>query len=145
MASQCRWHKRGGFHPWVGKLPWRRAWEPTPVFLPGAFHGQRSLAGYCPWGRKESDTTERLTQTRPLNSSLRKQYTEIERKNILIPFLNNHNHLFIGYLHLSSPAHLIKLWVQIKNCSSCCLPYADFPAILAFHLSNNSKPSFAKI
>ena len=44
----------------VGKLPWRRAWQPTPVFFPGESHGQRSLVGYNPWGRKESDTTERL-------------------------------------------------------------------------------------
>ena len=52
---------RPGFHPWVGKIPWRRAWQPTPVFLPGESHGQRSLAGYSPWGRKESDATEQLT------------------------------------------------------------------------------------
>ena len=46
---------------WVGKIPWRREGQPTPVFLPGEFHGQRSLAGYSPWGHKESDTTERLS------------------------------------------------------------------------------------
>ena len=46
-----------GFDPWVGKIPWRRAWLPTPVFLPRGFPGQRSLVGYNPWGRKESDTT----------------------------------------------------------------------------------------
>ena len=51
-----------GFHPWVGKIPWRRAWQPTPVSLPRESHGQRSLEGYGPRGRKESDTTERLTQ-----------------------------------------------------------------------------------
>ena len=44
--------------PWVRKIPWRRAWQPTPVFLPGESHGQRSLAGYSPWGRKEFNTTE---------------------------------------------------------------------------------------
>ena len=44
--------------PWVGKIPWRRAWQPTPVFLPGKFHEQRSLVGYSPWGHKESDRTE---------------------------------------------------------------------------------------
>ena len=38
---------------WVGKIPWRRKWQPTPVFLPGESHGQRSLVGYSPWGRKE--------------------------------------------------------------------------------------------
>ena len=57
-SCQCRGHKRQGFDPWVGKIPWRRKRQPTPVFLPGESHGQRSLAGYSPWGCKESDTTE---------------------------------------------------------------------------------------
>ena len=47
-ACQCRRHKRRGFNPWVRKIPWRRAWQPTLVVLPGEFHGQRSLAGYSP-------------------------------------------------------------------------------------------------
>ena len=45
--------ERAGFDPWVGKVPWRRQWQPTPVFLPGESHGQRSLADYSPWGYKE--------------------------------------------------------------------------------------------
>ena len=45
------------------KVFWRRKWQPTPVFLPGESHGQRSLVGYSPWGRKELDMTERLTHT----------------------------------------------------------------------------------
>ena len=45
-----------GFDPWVGKIPWRRKWQPSPVFLPGKSHRQRSLAGYSSWGHKESDT-----------------------------------------------------------------------------------------
>ena len=45
---------------WVGRIPWRRKWQPTPVFLPGESHGQRTLIGYSPWGCKESDMTERL-------------------------------------------------------------------------------------
>ena len=49
------------FDPWVRKIPWRRKWQLTPVFLPEEFHGQKSLAGYSPLGRRESDTTERLT------------------------------------------------------------------------------------
>ena len=48
------------FNPWVGKISWRRKWQPTPVFLPGKSHGQRNLVGYSPWGCKELDTTERL-------------------------------------------------------------------------------------
>ena len=54
-ACQCRRHR---FNPWVGKIPWRRKWQPTPVLLPKIFHGQRSLVGYRLWGHKESDTTE---------------------------------------------------------------------------------------
>ena len=49
---------RHGFDLWVEKIPWRRAWQPTPVFLPGGSHGRRSLAGYSPQGHTESDTTE---------------------------------------------------------------------------------------
>ena len=52
--------KRCGFDPWVGKIPWRRKWQPTPVFLSGKSHGQRSLAGCSPWGHKESDMTEHI-------------------------------------------------------------------------------------
>ena len=55
---------RPGFNPWVGKIPLRREWQPTPVFLPGEFHGQSGPAGYGPWGLKGSDTTEQLTHTR---------------------------------------------------------------------------------
>ena len=47
-----------GFNPWVGKIPWSRKWQPTPVFLPEESPGRRSLIGYSPQGRKESDMTE---------------------------------------------------------------------------------------
>ena len=57
-ACQCTRHKRCWFDLWVRKIPWRRKWLPTPVFLPGEFHGQRSLMGYSPYGCKESDTIE---------------------------------------------------------------------------------------
>ena len=55
--------KRRGLDLWAGKIPWRRKWETTPVFLAGESHGQRSLAGYSPWGHKERDMTEQLTHT----------------------------------------------------------------------------------
>ena len=58
LACQCRRRKRCVFHPWVGKIPWRRPQQSTPVFLPGESRGQKSLAGYSPWSRKELDTTE---------------------------------------------------------------------------------------
>ena len=53
--SACE-RRRRGFNPWIGKIPSRRKWQPTPVILPGKSHGQRSLACYSPWGLKESDT-----------------------------------------------------------------------------------------
>ena len=55
---EFRRHVRCRLDPWVGKIPWSRKWQPTPVFLLGKSHGQRSLAGYSPWGCKESDMTE---------------------------------------------------------------------------------------
>ena len=66
--------QRLGFHPWGGKSPWRRAWQPTPVFLPGESHGQWSLAGYSPQGRKELDMTEATEHAH--NSSNEKQVEE---------------------------------------------------------------------
>ena len=57
-AGHTRVH---GFDPWVSKITWSRKWQPTPVSLPGKPHEQRSLVGYSPWGRKESDTTEQLS------------------------------------------------------------------------------------
>ena len=50
--------QRLGFNPWVRKIPWRRKWQPTPVFLPGQFHAQRSLVGYSAQGCRESGMTE---------------------------------------------------------------------------------------
>ena len=57
-TCQSRRHKRFGYDPRVRKIPWRRKWQPTPVVLPEEPHGQRWLAGYSPWGFKESDMIE---------------------------------------------------------------------------------------
>ena len=57
-ACQCSKCKRCRFNPLIGKIPWRKAWQPTPVFLPGESHGRRSLVGSSPWSCKESDVTE---------------------------------------------------------------------------------------
>ena len=56
--ANARRHRRHGFNLWVGKIPWRRKLQLTPVFLPAESHGQRSLVGYSPWGHKESDMIE---------------------------------------------------------------------------------------
>ena len=57
-------YRRPGFDPWVGKIPWGRAWQPTPVLLPGEFLGQRSLVGRSPQGQTESDMTAADKQQR---------------------------------------------------------------------------------
>ena len=57
-ACQCRRYKRCWLDHWIRKIPWKRAWQPTSVFMPGESYGQKSLAGYSPWGGKESDRTE---------------------------------------------------------------------------------------
>ena len=80
ICVQCR---RPRFNPWVRKIPWRREWQLTPVFLPREFRGKRSLAGYSLWGCKESDMTERLTL------SLSQQFS---------PELSNIVFLFVGHL-----------------------------------------------
>ena len=58
--SVCLQCGRPGLNPWAGKTPWRRKWQPTPVFLPGKSHGRRILVGYSPWGCKKSDMNEQL-------------------------------------------------------------------------------------
>ena len=73
-SCQCR---RCGFDPWVRKIPWRRKWQPTAVFFPGKSHGQRSLAGYSPWGHKELDTTWWINNNwRPSTSQLLRDHGE---------------------------------------------------------------------
>ena len=88
-ACQCRRH---GFNPLVRKILWRRAWQPTLVFVPGESHGQKSLAGYSPWGSKESDT--RVTRhyfTRKYSQDT--YYTQVKilklrKKNDFLPLKN---------------------------------------------------------
>ena len=62
-TCQCKRHKRCGFNPWVGKIPWRRKCQPTLAFLLGEFHGQKSLAGYSLWGYKQLDLLSECTHT----------------------------------------------------------------------------------
>ena len=87
--------RRPGFHPWVGKTPWRREWEPTPVSLPGEFHGQRSLAGYSPWGHKELDTTERLTLSRSKEEAQAEKAKEEQRRAMFVGLKSTESKLHI--------------------------------------------------
>ena len=72
--GRCMRHKRHRFDPWVGKIPLNGKWQPAPVFSPGKFHGQQSLVGYSPRGRKELNTTERT------HTSLKHPEPQMKRK-----------------------------------------------------------------
>ena len=52
LPAKQETHRKCRFDPWVRKIPWKRKWQPIPVFLPGESHGHRSLTGYSPWGHK---------------------------------------------------------------------------------------------
>ena len=69
--SVCLQYRKPRFNSWVGKILWRRKWQPTPVLLPGKSHGGRSLVGYSPWDRKELDMTERLHFDRKHQNSVK--------------------------------------------------------------------------
>ena len=97
----------GGFNPWVGKIPWRRKLQPTPVILPGKFHGLRSLVGYSPWGHKESETTEQLHShsqyTYLLLQSVWISYAVLSSQNFQrhwLIFCTRLNYLIKAYIYL---------------------------------------------
>ena len=101
---KCR---RRRFIFWVRMIPWRRAWQPTPVFLPKEFHGQRSLVGYSPRDRKELDTTESLTLLSCLASVHISRRSEITYSGSLTVLRQNHSHTVrcpycSGMSHLST-------------------------------------------
>ena len=105
--SICLQCGRPGFKPWVRKIPWRREWQPILVFLPGEFHGQRSLAGYSPWDTKELDTTQWLTF---LKSSNVITITFIWRKVLHRSVINN------SQLSLISEK---RKWTQLTELEFC--------------------------
>ena len=91
-ACQCRL-KRCGLNPWVGKIPWRRAWQPTLVFLPGEFHGQKSVMGYNP---KSQTQLKRLsTHTDYINLSVQHDWTCIRQEMITTVSLVKHPSSYI--------------------------------------------------
>ena len=88
------------FDPRGRKIPWRRARQPTSVFLPGESHGQRSLAGYSPWGRKESDTTELVTHTQTHTQT----HTHTHRHTHTHTHTHTQTHGFPGGASVKEPA-----------------------------------------
>ena len=89
------------FDPWVWKMPWRREWLPAPEFLPGEFHGQRSLAGYSPCGRKKLDTTEQLSLH--FISGLSNLYWKVEDKSFCLFLID-------GFLYLARTCASLGFW-----------------------------------
>ena len=85
FGCHCR---RCRFNPCVGKIPWKGKWLPTPVFLPGKTHGERSLAGYTPQGFKESDTTEWLNHHHPLGVTRRAPASHKEQPTLTYGLLS---------------------------------------------------------
>ena len=94
---------RPGFTPWVGRIPWRRKWQPTPVFLPGEFHGQRSLVGYRPWDHRIG--LDWLALTYLINLEV----TNMNKNT----FLSAEGTVIYAQLRLS-PFDLIRTW-QLRN------------------------------
>ena len=96
-TCQCRRH---GFDPWVGKFPWRRKWQPAPIFLPGKSHGQRSLAGYSLWGHKRvrHDLATKQQQKDPAVLSFHFSFFPVNKKYkfLLEPYIFVHS--FSKYL-----------------------------------------------
>ena len=83
-ACQCRRCKKHGFNPWVGKVPWKRAWQPTLIFLPGESCGQRSLVGYGPRRCQESDTTGATERTQLIDYVV--TVSRVQQSDLVIHF-----------------------------------------------------------
>ena len=98
------------FNPWVGKMPWNRKWQPALVFLPGRFHGQRSLAGYSPWSCRKSDITGWLNNKFWTQSFLIKNQKQVFKflKIYIVYILKVWQNLFTGII--------IILWKAMYAC-----------------------------
>ena len=111
-ACQCRRHKRYRLDTWVRKIPWRRAWQPTPVFLPGESHGWRSLAGCRLWGCKESDTTEWSH-----HHHLAESFNDDSQEDLLLfqeNFIPGTQGLCRGSCHPSMQGHLVVTRIEAR-------------------------------
>ena len=111
------------FDPWVGKIPWRWKWQPTPVLLPGKFHGLRSLVGYNQWGRKESDMTEQLHFHFHSAYNLNKQGDNIQPRHASFPILNQ-----LGFISICcTPAAILKFsFIHFYSCHCLKLTFNCF-------------------
>ena len=135
ICLQC-W--RPGFSPQVGKIPWRRDWLPTPVFLPGEFHGQRSMAGYNPWGFKELGMTEQLTVSPHQHFHKQRCGTLTRKRNT--PFWQDFLswHVYYGLLPWRNILRQYKIHSEDFKCAIFQLTYwnifVHWPNIITLHL-----------
>ena len=105
-AYQHRSSKRWGFNPWVGKIPWRRKWQTTPVFLPGNFNGQRSLVGCTSRGHKDLDTTKHPCITQLLKKEWNKAICNNTDEPIMLSEVRQRPTSYITYMWN------LKIWHQ---------------------------------
>ena len=123
-ACQCRRCKRCRFDLWVGKILWRRKWQPTPAFLPGKIHGQRSLAGYRPWGHKESDMTERLCMHGGYSFLRNCHFLLFEAHSASVKW--NYSLFYVQVLHFSAS---LPWFLLISNPQ----PHSHFHILVSYH------------
>ena len=124
-------YRRPRFNAWVRKIPWRRAWQPTPVFLPAELHGQRSLADSSPWGHKESDKTEQPTHSSP------SWYTLIS--SLIQIFSCYHSHLIYQYyINILLYSYVLLLEWNNHEDKDGCVFFHNIGKSLVLHSENDS-------
>ena len=160
--SACRRRRRYGFDLWVRKIPWGRAWQPTPVFLPEESHGQRSLVGCSPWGHTELDTTEATEHTHLtcLNSkwihllwlALQAAHPEKRPEGSQMPFLVLQKAVLLPSRSKRDSAALLPtrpLWPTVDPCSTAGITGplhtvprqpASLPLLPTFAISRSGGP-----
>ena len=132
---QCKRCKTHRFHSWVGKIPWRRKWQPALVFLPGRFHGLRSLGGYSPWGQSRTLSTHTRI---PRHGFI--FLTHINIKCILFLELIEHSLLFIA---VSTGVETLNWGSKTGNVSITC--QETWPCNLCWNtMLRNQKTSFQR-
>ena len=127
-TCQCKRHKTHGFHPWIRKIPWRRAWQPTPVFLPGKFHGQRSLLESAdPWPH---GVTQRQTRLRQLSMAARYRL-----------YTHTHAHTHTYLLKPNNGFFSCKKYTWTEGLYWCLLPiWWKIKFVILFLSLNNNRP-----
>ena len=117
-TCQYRRHNRCEFDPGVRKIHWRRAWQPTPVFLPGKSHGQRSLVGYSLLGHKESDTTEVIQHTNHVTDSYVDLVSNMSKRKKVeaVTHFDRHTQVLLCYPHYLQDCHSFCLFTLHSKC-----------------------------